>query len=223
MIDFLDGKKSLASTYWLGVVGFGVIFRFGNAYLINQYLTTHDEAGIHTLDVLHKVFLVTSTIIVLLLLRAMIKAGFNGRQPGGFGWIGIFIACLGVANVGYATATFLMPSLPTPRVMLKMELTEINKQLPQALDEFTILNKAEIVGDDLVYFADVNLEINPEGITLLREAFTTKGAEGAALCRDFEGYFHGGLNSVRYEFNYINKDVGAELTALDCLTYLETD
>ncbi|MBB3992977.1 hypothetical protein GGR95_000596 [Sulfitobacter undariae] len=223
MIDFLNGKKSLGVTYWVGVVGFGLILRAGNWYITQQYFTQQDPAALETLDFGHRVFFVACTIVTLLLLRAMVKAGFNNRKPGGWGWLGIAIAALGVANVGYSTIALLNPSVVTPRVMLVMEIAELNKHLPKTIDTESTLNKVEIIGDDLVYFYSNTLPVTADMVPDLKRIFTMDGIEGQSLCRDLEGYFHGGLENVRYEFTYSNQSITAQLTAQDCLSFLANE
>jgi hypothetical protein len=220
MIDLLNGKKSLAVTYWVGIVGFGLIWRISTWFMTQQYLTASDQDEIESLDFGYKALLLVCTIVALLLLRAMFKAGFNNRKPGGWGWLGIAIAGLGAANVGFTTATVLDPSIATPRFMLTREIAELNKQLPQVLDAETTLNGVEIIGDDLVYSFSYTFPVVPDNITELKRSFTTDGIEGQSLCRDLEGYFNGGLENVKYELNYTNQSVTTQLTAQDCLSFL---
>lgn len=204
----------------MGIVGFGLIWRAGNWYILQQYLTTLDSAELETLTFGHKVFSIVCTIVTLLLLRAMFKAGFNNRKPGGWGWLGIAIAALGVANAVYGTVTLLNPSIATPRFMIVREISEINKHLPQVLDAVSTMDRVEIVGDDLVYFVSYTFPVVADKIPELKRAFNTDSIKGQSLCRDFEGYFHGGLKNVKYEFTYTNQSVTTQLTAQDCLSFL---
>lgn len=220
MIDFLNGKKSLGITYWVGVAGLGLIWRAGNWYIAQNYLTQQDQAALETLAFGQKVFYVACTIVSLVLLRAMVKAGFNNRKPGGWGWLGIIITTLGVANVGYSTTTALNPSIATPRFMLVREIAEINKHLPKAFDADSVVNKVEIIGDDLVYFISYKLPIAADMILEAERAFTTDSIKGQSLCRHFEGLFHGGLENVKYELTYTNRSITTRLTAQDCLPFL---
>ncbi len=220
MIDFLNGKKSLGVTYWVGVGGFGLIWRAGNWYITQQYLTEQDPAALDALDFGHSVFFAGCTIMILILLRAMVKAGFNNRKPGVWGWLGITIAAIGVVNIGYSTIALLNPSIVTPRFMLVMEIDEFNKQLPQMMDAETTMNKVDIIGDDLVYFVSYTYPITENMIPEIEHAYTTDSIEGQSLCHDFEGYFYGGLESIKYEFTYTNRSITTQLTAQDCLSFL---
>lgn len=220
MIDLLNGKKSLAVTYWVGIGGFGLIWRISTWFMTQQYLTASDQDEIESLDFGYKALLLVCTIVALLLLRAMFKAGFNNRKPGGWGWLGIAIAGLGAANVGFTTATKLDSSIATPRFMLMREIVELNKQLPQVMDAETTLNGVEIIGDDLVYFFSYTFPVVPDMIPEFKRSFTTDGIEGQSLCRDLEGYFNGGLENVKYELTYTNQTVTLQLTAQDCLSFL---
>lgn len=220
MIGFLNGKKSLGFTYWVGVVGFGLIFRAGNWYILHQFLTLQDPVALETLEFRNNVFLIGCTITALLLLRAMFKAGFNNRKPGGWGWLGIAISALGVVNVGYTTTKILNPSVATPRFMLVREIDELSKQLPQMIDAESTMNSVEIIGDDLVYFISYTFPLVADRIPDVKRAVTTDGIEGQSLCRKSEGYFHGGLENIKFELTYTNQSITTQLTAQDCLSFL---
>ena len=219
--SFLNGKFGLAKTYWFGVAGFGVIFQLFNRYITQQYLTTAEPADIVQLDLIHKGGMVVATVITLLLLRAVFKAATDNRTPGGWGWIAIVIAGLGVANVGYITATLLSPSIPTPRFMLQREIDALNQQLPQRMDQITTLQRATLEDDNLIYYIQIDDMIPEENKPILMKELSSNGVEGAALCVDFEGYFRGGLSAIKYEFTYTNDIVTTLLTAEECFLYLK--
>ena len=118
MRKFFNGGFGLGVTYWVGIVGAGVITRFVFHSINKGYLTIQDDAKHAQLELFYDVFLVALCIYMLLMVRAMIKAGFEGRRPGVWGWIGIGLTIISAVYILYATVTVLFPSAATPRFML---------------------------------------------------------------------------------------------------------
>lgn len=221
--SFLNGKFGLAKTYWIGIAGFGVIFQLFNRYITQQYLTTFDPVSVEQIELIHHGGMVAGTIITVVLLRAVFKAATDNRTPGGWGWLAIAIAALGVLNVGYITATLLKPSLPTPRFMLEREINQLQSQLPQVMQPGVTMRSVTVVGGELIYALDMDLQMPDENVEMLENAFKPDTPDGNTTCRDFEGYFRGGLDQITYDYTYINRDVQATLTREECLTFLETE
>ena len=130
MKDFFNGKWGLAWTYWAGVVGFSLLLQALAKYFSYKFLTLEAGAAYERLDLIHTVTICVAVVIMALLARAMVKAGFDNRTPGFWGWLGIGIASLRTCHLGLAALTLVIPSIGTPLYMVRMELKELNKQSP---------------------------------------------------------------------------------------------
>ncbi len=155
----------MVDTVWpkpfgLGFFGAGIVFKVAFRFITKGYLAARSDLDIARVEMFHHVLLVMLCIYVLLMVRAMIKAGFDGRRPGVWGWMGIGLTVfVAVVNINIASKTF-FPSSPTPRFMLEMEMRQVNKQLPQDFGNGMTMTRAEISGDDVIYYFDAEGEID---------------------------------------------------------------
>lgn len=219
MHNFFNGKLGLAQTYWIGVWGAAFLFR-GIFYFINKgYLTITDDQDYARLEMVHDVVLVIISVYMLLMVRAMIMAGFDNRRPGGWGWIGIVLTTLSAAYICYTTIIVLFPSISAPKFMLEMEVRQLNKQLPQDMGDGMTMTRVDISGDTINYRVRVDEEID-EVDKLFYQIPLLETPEGKDVCEDFEGYFTGDIATIGYIYTYRNDVLRQELSGKDCLDWL---
>lgn len=226
MLRFFNGKYGLGPTYWLGVFGVGVLVR-GITYLISRgYLTAQDGAEFARLELFHNIFLIALSLYMLAMLRAMILAGFDNRRPGGWGWTGIVLTGIGACLTCFTMVTILFPSIKSPIFLLKREVSQLNRQLPQDMGDGMKMTRVSLTGNALIYHFRVDGVADAEMKRYLSVPLLDT-PEGGELCEDFEGYFKGGLRSVGYFYTFDNDIVstsqGGTMTSLDgaeCLEWL---
>lgn len=220
MRDYFNGKRGLSTTYWVGVFGVNIITGFVFRMVNKGYLTIQDEAKFAQLEMFHNVFLVVISIYMMLMVRAMFKAGYDGRSPGGWGWGGIILTIISALYISYVTLTVLFPSVPTPRFMLDLEIRQINKQLPQEMGDGFSITWVEIVNDVMIYRYKVEGELTELDRKYYLEPLL-ETPEGQEFCEEFQGYFSGSLKAVSYVYQYDNTSINADLLGSECLTWLD--
>jgi len=220
MLKFFNGGYGLAKTYWFGVFGAGIIVKTAFRFINKGYLTAQSDLDFARVEMFHDVLLVLLSIYMLLMVRAMIKAGFDGRRPGGWGWLGIGLTISSTVFTLYVAATVLFPSTVTPRLMLEWDIRQLNGQLPQDMGNGLTMKKAEILGDDIIYYIDVNGEIDAVVNNALEKPLLDT-PEGQGTCVDLQGAFKGGINSIVYDFSFDNGNARQVIKGADCLEWLE--
>ena len=220
MRKFFNGGYGLAKTYWFGVFGAGAIIKIAFKYINKGYLTSQSDLDFARMEMFHDVFLVLVCIYMLLMVRAMIKAGFDDRHPGGWGWLGIGLTISSTVFTLYVAVTVLFPSTVTPRLMLELEIRQLNRQLPQDMGNGLVMKKAEILGDNLIYYIEMNGEIDAV-VNNVMEKPMLDTPEGQGACVDFQGAFKGGINSIVYDFSFDNGSAQQVIKGADCLDWLE--
>lgn len=221
MRKFFNGGSGLGTTYWVGVFAVGVLAKFVFRFINWGYLTIQDDAKYAQLELFHNIFLVALCIYMLLMVRAMIKAGFNDRRPGGWGWVGIVLTITSTLYLLYVSMTVLFPSTATPRFMLELELRNLNKQLPQDMGDGLVMTRTAIEGDELVYFISVEGRLDAAGRKEMQFSLLDT-LEGQAVCQDLQGYFTGGISGLIYAYAFENDTIRQEINGTDCLAWLET-
>ncbi len=220
IVDFFNGKFGLARTYWFGVFGVGVLGRAVNKVITHGYLTAETDAAYEQIELWHVAFAVLIGLYGVLMVRAMLKAGFDNRRPGGWGWIGIALTSVGACYGAYVAITLLFPNVTTPRILVERELSELNKILPQKMDEDLTMQQVALVGDDMTYFVSANFSVAEVDRYLVENAVSISTPDGQELCEDFQGYFKGGIERIVYEFSYTDDVIRAVLTAEECFDWL---
>jgi len=220
MLKFFNGGYGLAKTFWIGVFGAGIVFKVAFRFITKGYLAARNDLDIARVEMFHHVLLILFCIYVLLMVRAMIKAGFDGRRPGVWGWMGIGLTVFAaVLNINIAYKTF-FPSLQTSRFMLETGLRQLNTQLPQDIGNGMTMTRVEISGDDVIYHIDADGEIDAVVNNLMEKSLLDM-PEGKKVCMAMEGSFKGGINSIVYDFSFDNGSAQQVIKGADCLDWLE--
>lgn len=173
MKSLLNGKLGLGWTYWGGVVGLGLILEVSLRYITYLYLTTSDDAALERLDLIQISLVAVGSVLAGLLFRAMIIAGFDNRRPGFWGWIGIVISGLRTLFLTFTTVSLLFPSLAVPLALVKIELRELNKQLPQDMGDGLTLHKTSLKGAEMWYFSGSIIRWKPVKGFISKTALTS--------------------------------------------------
>ncbi|AXX97524.1 hypothetical protein [Profundibacter amoris] len=219
MLKFLNGGYGLAKTFWIGVFGVGIVFKIAFKFITKGYLAARNDLDIARVEMFHHVLLILLCIYVLLMVRAMIKAGFNDRRPGVWGWMGIGLTIFAAAlNINIASKTF-FPSRATSRVMLEIGMRQLNTQLPQDMGNGMTMIRAEISGDDVIYYIDAEGEIDAV-VTNIMEKSLLDMPVGQKACTALQGSFKGGINSIIYDFSFDNGNAQQVIKGADCLAWL---
>ncbi|KPA23634.1 hypothetical protein shim_02430 [Shimia sp. SK013] len=221
MRGFLNGQFSVAQVYWFGFVLTGLGFTAAYKHINTLFLTTPGDNW-DRVETAHYALIAVNLLWVCILLRALVKSAYNNRTPGGWGWIAIALASLNVLYTSYAAITVYFPSTYAPLSMLQAELREFKKQLPQRMDDTTIMTDVDLREDVLNYVVRVEFEADDLMQEHLDWDFSTETDSSREICVDLEGYFKAGLKAISYEFNYTNTTLKAELTAEECNAYLAT-
>lgn len=221
MRKFFNGGYGLGITYWVGIVGVGFITEIVIRFITKGYLTILDDAKYAQLELFHNCFLVALCIYMLLMSRAMIRAGFDGRRPGGWGWIGIVVTLFRTLFVLYVTVTVLFPSAATPKFMLELEMRQLNKQLPQDMGDGLVMMRTAIKGDELTYFYKIDGYLDENGRNFMQIPLLETD-EGQEACQEVQSYFRGGIRVLIYQFTYDNDTVSQVIDADECLEWLAT-
>lgn len=219
MRKFFNGEYGLGTTYWVGIFGAGVVIKIVMRAINKGYLTIQDDEKFNQLEMLHNILLVALCIYLMLMVRAMIKAGFDNRRPGAWGWIGIAGAIISMLYMVLVTVTVFFPSTTTPKFMLELEVQQMNKQLPQDMGDGLVMMRAEIKNDDLIYYAQVDGVLDDNMRASMQSALIDS-IEGQEVCQDFQGYFKGGINAIVYEYAFDNDTVRQEVNAAECMLWL---
>lgn len=221
MRKFFNGGYGLAITYWIGVAGAGVIAKIVFLFINKGYLTTVDDTKFARLELFHNCFLVALSIYMLLMSRAMFRAGFDGRRPGAWGWIGIAVTLLRTLYILYVTMTVLFPATATPKFILELEIRQLNKQLPQDMGDGFAMTQVDINNDELIYSFRVTADLDE----IWKEEFQIplmSTVEGQVACQDLQSYFRGGINTVITKYTFENDTVEQTIDGAECLEWLAT-
>lgn len=221
MRKFFNGGYGLAITYWVGIAGAGIISKIVFLSINKGYLTTVDEVKYAQLELFHECFLVALCLYMLLMSRAMIRAGFDDRRPGAWGWIGIVVTLTRTLYILYVTMTVLFPATATPKFMLELEIRQLNKQLPQDMGDGIVMTRVAIDNDELIYFSRIKGELNEVGKKSF-QAPLLDSVEGQQVCQDLQGYFKGGINTITYQHTFDNDTVSQAIDGPECLEWLAT-
>lgn len=221
MLGFFNGKSSVAKVYWLGFALSGVVFNGLYKYINYLYLTETGPAWDRA-ETAHNLLLIFNVLWVGVLLRALIKSAYNGRTPGGWGWIAICLVSVNFAYTSFVTFTVLLPGTYNPLFLLQAEIRELNKQLPQRMDSETVMTRVAVEDKNLKYFITAEFEADDLMQDHLDWEFSNESPGGQDLCDLLEGSFSGGLKEVVYVFKYTNKTLSAGLTAEECNAYFAT-
>ncbi|WP_270731728.1 hypothetical protein [Shimia sp. Alg240-R146] len=221
MRGFLNGESSVAKVYWLGFVLTGFAFTALYRYINYLYLTSA-ETGFEWVELAHNVLIAFNVVWIAALLRAVVKSAYNNRTPGGWGWTAIVIMSLNLAYTSYVGCTLFFPKTYTPLFVLKLEIHELNKQLPQRIDEENVLTRMFLENKVLITHTKVDYEADDLMQEHLDWEFSTEVESSQELCEDLEGYFRAGLKASRAVYFFTNTTLSTELTAEECTAYLAT-
>ncbi len=206
-----------------GVVGLGLILEVSLRYITYLYLTTSDDAALERLDLIQISLVAVGSVLTGLLFRAMIIAGFDNRRPGFWGWIGIVISGLRTLFLTFTTVSLLFPSLAVPLALVKIELRELNNQLPQDMGDGLTLYRAYLKGAEMWYYYWVDYPLEVGERVYFEDSLNINSEITQDICTDMHGYFLGGVESINYEYNFPNETVFAALSNHTCFAFMDSN
>ncbi len=220
LIGFLNGESSLAKTYWLGIFAAGSLSRILSRVLNREYLSAQTDDEFARLDMIGSTLNIVFLIWAVLMCRALIRCCYNNRTPGFWGWAAIVIAFFTLVVNIFLVFAQLFPQFATPRFMIQLDLSQVNKTLPHEMEPGFWLNRVEIAGDDVVYHFRDSGYMDENTKAAVQALLTLHDPETQGICREIEGWFHSGITAVVYRYQFTNGAADARLEASTCLNWL---
>ena len=217
MKQLFKGQLSLTMTYWAGVWLALVASRIVFMGINRGYLTAQTDEVLRRVEIVNLVFASLLSLYLFAMVRALWLSGHNERSMGGWGWIGLIQTTVTALIVSFSTVTLFFPSISTPYFLIKADIRELNKSLPQNIDGITMLKRAKLEEGVVIYQFDVSDEFGESG-----DHVFTLDMEDVLIqktCNDLHGYFKGGVTALVYEYRYKDAEVKEILYAQDCLDW----
>ncbi|NSX56363.1 hypothetical protein [Parasulfitobacter algicola] len=215
MLKLFKGELSIAVTFWVGFFLFNVVTNLILVQLNNQYLTIEDDQT-QTLDTVILVFMIFLLLYLLLMIVAMYRSMHKEGKASILAWIGLLVICLAVIFRSYNIALVAFPTIIPSDAFIDIEIAQLNQSLPTVIGDGMTMTKVTLEDGVMSYIITADFLERDFAVINLIEA-----PIGQNLCRDFEGYFNGPVNSVAYVYNLIDGQMTSILTAEECLSYLQ--
>lgn len=221
VIGLFTGRQTVASIYWLGFVLANVLLGVSNRVINTLYITADTDVSLARVEIIHLLCAIVVFAYFAIIARSIWIAGFTERRPGFWGWVAIVLIWFGAANAGHTALTLMFPNLPTPLFLAMIEIREFDEQLPQQMPDGSVLKQVKIENGSLYYIIESD-DVLPAELTEYWEAsMSLDDTYSQDLCRDFEGYFRGGLRQIVYVEGYRNQTVESYLSGAKCLDWIK--
>ena len=217
--QLFKGQLSLTMTYWAGVWLALVASRIVFMGINRGYLTAQTDEVLRRVEIVNLVFASLLSLYLFAMVRALWLSGHNERSMGGWGWIGLIQTTVTALIVSFSTVTLFFPSLTTPYFLIQADIRELDKTLPQRIDDITTLSRVKLENGVIIYQMDIAEDYGEPGAQEVTTA-SMELVENQELCTDLQGYFTGGVSALVYEYKFRDALLKEILYAQDCLDWI---
>ena len=221
--NYFRERATVAQIYWFWIFGVSILSGLIQSSISFFYLRVSDPHTILWLDRSQIAFLGAFALYLLVMLRNLWRACHRARRPGFWGWVAMALVVVAIVRTGYSTLTLVFPHLPVPLIMVELELRDLNKQLPQEIEEGLVLRRTHLRDKAMVYVFYVDEELPEDMKPYLEESLTLDDPENMETCRMMQGYFRGGVVALEHQYSYQMGSVTARMSGADCLERLSQE
>ena len=221
--NYFRERATVAQIYWLWIFGVSIFFGFIQSAITYFYLRISEPDSILWLDRAQIALLGGLTLYLIVMLRNLWRACHRARRPGFWGWVAMVLVVVAIVRAGYSTLTLVFPHFPVPLILVELELRDLNKQLPQEIEEGLVLRRTHLRNKAMVYVYSVDEEFPEEMKPYLEESLTLDNPENMETCRVMQGYFRGGVVALEHQYSYQMGSVTARMSGADCLERLSLE